>query len=366
MSRLFNRPNWMLAAAVAVTAGTLVMQADPSIAASKRQLRRRLASVVRAEAPLGVRRGNDAVILPFTLAAGKGRRSIVQVEYGYDRNGDGLVSTGDGDLASEYMPCTHNRKDPRDTASSDRPLRFKIGVPPGISHAFSWNSVADLSGQYIDALGQFVTTDEGRQVIDPNFPEDFLRTNGQHGVRIRYRTLKGGRRSGVRSDWVYTASFTVNNNALPTLALQAVDIGDTVGIFWTGTDADSEDTNGDGVLDILGGEDRDGDGELDGADMSVAFDYHFQEGDEDLSNLTPEELAGLRWLPCTIDSTDGAGNLNLPTTPNGRTHSTAWDWQSDPTLEGAPIILRSRGFDGQEHTQYIYWTAPFTLPSLDT
>ena len=228
MKQLTTRPRWMIAAAIAVTAGTLAVSAADSVAASKRQLRKRLANVNRAEAPLGVRRGSEATILPFNLVAGKGKRAVVEIEFGYDMDGDGVISTGLDGSESEYVKCTHNRDDPRDTASRDRPLRYKIGTPPGISHAFSWNSAADLPGRLLDVQGALITTEEGRPIADPSSPEDNLREAGQSGVRIRYRTRKGSARRGVRSDWVYTPAFTVNNNTLPQLELDDVVVGDLV------------------------------------------------------------------------------------------------------------------------------------------
>lgn len=357
------RSRWIIAAAVAVTVGTLAVSAADSVAASKRQLKRRLATVIRAEAPLGVRRASDAVILPFTLVAGKGKQSVVEIEFGFDRDGDGVIATGLDGRDSEYLPCTHNRADPRDTSSRDRPLRYKIGVPPGIGHAFSWNAAGDLPSRLLDVQGDLVTTDEGRPLVDPTSPEDLLRTSGHSGVRIRYRTLKGGKRAGVRSDWVYTSAFTVNNNQLPELELDGVTVGDFVQIAWTGFDADSEDANGNGQLDILEGEDRNLDGTFDTSTMSVAFDYHFEEIGEDLSNLTPAELANLRWLPCTIDRDAGDDNRDQTTSPVGTSYTAAWNWRADPLVTDRPILIRARAFDGFEHTSYVYWTTPIVIPS---
>lgn len=356
------RKGIVLGVAAAVVAGGLSLHAADAYARTKKQAARQLASIIRQEAPLGLRRHNAAVIVPFMLQNNKRKYAVVDVEYGWDRNGDGIIADGTVDgLPSEYSPCTHNRRDTRDTSAPGRKLRYRAGVPPGTAHAFSWNADADLPGVYLESQGLYVTAGDGRLVQDPNSPEDFLRQSGETGVKLRLRTQSGSGRRKVKSAWSYTAAFSVNNNEAPSARFDMVVGGDQVIVDWVGFDADSEDTNGDGLFDLLGGEDRDQDGVFDQSFMSVAFDYSILAEGEDPTGATDAQLAQRVWLPCTPDEGVGDPVSGLTTTPDGTSHVFAWDWKKDPTVPGAQVLLRFRGFDGFEHTGMVYDRTPVTL-----
>jgi hypothetical protein len=153
----------------------------------------------------------------------------------------------------------------------------------------------------------------------------------------------------------------VNNIALTVLRLGAVTPGAVVLIQWTGSDGDSEDTNGVGFFDLLGGEDRELDGIFDASFLSVAFDYSIVQDGENPSADTDAALAQRMWIPCSQAVGVGDTAIDAITTPVGATHDFAWDWQNDPTFTGMRVILSARGFDGQEHTATVYHRAPVTL-----
>jgi len=347
---------------LALTAGALALNGTDALAISRKKLKKRLASILKADAPMGVRRKNPAVILPFVLENNRKKLVTIQVQYGYDHDDDGIIADGtDPALPSEYIDAAQNRDDTRDTSKRHRPLRYRAGIPPGVGHAYSWNAALDLPGTLADAQGRLLTTDQGRPIPDPNQPEDFLRQTGETGVRYRLRSTAGHGRRKVASDWVYSDRFTINNNALPSTSMFSVVEGDVVTIDWIAFDADSEDANGNGVLDILAGEDADQDGDLDRSFVSIAFDFHRLEVGEDPSAMTQAELDRLQWIECTRSDDQGDSNVGVESTPLGTPHVFAWDYLQDPTAPGDRVILRARGFDGNEHGLTDYWLDAISL-----
>jgi hypothetical protein len=360
MSRRFNHT---AAALIAMTAAGIVAMhgADAEARLPRKQLRGRLATILRAEAPLGVIRKNAAVIIPFSLQNNRRKAATIEIQYGWDQDGDGTIATGlDPLLPSEYISASQNREDTRDTSKRSNPLKYRAGIPPGIAHAYSWNANLDLAGLRLDPAGKIVTTPQGRPVVDPNSPEDLLRQDGESGVSIRIRSTAGKGRRKVASDWVYTRDFALNNNSVPALTLDDVAEGPITTFAWTAFDADSEDANGDGLFDLLR-EDRDGDGIMDASTMSVAFDYYRLAEDEDVSRLSDAELDALLWLPCTRVEDAGDSDVDAPSSPVGTQNVFAWDWQADPSITGDRVVIRARGYDGQEHTTMMHWLAPITL-----
>ena len=68
---------------------------------------------------------------------------------------------------------------------------------------------------------------------------------------------------------------------------------ETVLVRWTAFDPDSEDANGNGLLDVEAGEDANQDGDLDDERVAVAFDYHRIEAGEDPAAMTAAALQAL-------------------------------------------------------------------------
>lgn len=210
------------------------------------------------------------------------------------------------------------------------------------------------------AKGPLLVTPDGRTIQDPDNPEDLLRAIGDTGVKIRMRTVIGRRRRAVTSEWEYTDPFTLDNNAAPAVTLDGVEQGSVVVVHWTAFDDDSEDANGNGVLDFLEGEDRNGNGEFDIEQIAVAFDFHRLEPGEDPRSMSLEDLEALHWLPCTRAADVGQPDDGVASSPLGVPHVFGWDWAADPMAPDTAVILRARGYDGKEHSSYTYITEAFT------
>src|SRR6185295_9774223 len=133
-------------------------------------------------------------------------------------------------------------------------------------------------------------------------------------------------------------------------------------IHWTVFDPDSEDLNGDGILQIPQGEDISGDGVLQAEQVGVAFDYHRVTASENPATMTPAQIAALSWLPCTrakgvgdTDSLDSRPANPIPTSGDlagvasappgvGRHWVFAWDSVADVGTVYARFVFRARPF----------------------
>jgi hypothetical protein len=168
------------------------------------------------------------------------------------------------------------------------------------------------SGRYLTS--EYKLTPQGRPVPDPDNPGSFLFATGPGGqpilagVQIRVRAFRIVKGRKVAGQWAYSEAFGLNNNNPPTVTIDSVEANTTssvtssdehVRIHWSVYDPDSEDFDGDQVLDLADGEDLDGDGELDCELVGVAFDYHRVTASEDPATMTTEQLNALQWLPCT-------------------------------------------------------------------
>ena len=101
-------------------------------------------------------------------------------------------------------------------------------------------------------------------------------------------------------------------------------------IDWTAYDDDSEDRNGNGVLDHQGLEDRDGDGELDASPVAVHFDFH-RLVDGEVAPSSPLQLARLSWSACTHALGHGDPDDGIASAPAGvgRAATFVWDYETD-------------------------------------
>ncbi len=353
--RAFARTSLWAAALGALASVVAAQAAPPGRGAVKRRI------TVEPTTPAGTQSGSVALL--FRLAS-KGRRYVeVSLEYGFDRNGDARVDE------SEFRPATLNVLDPRSTgvlrgrAGRER-LRFDTGGIDGSQHAIVWNSREDVGTDF-----SYVTlrhTPTGRRIPDPNFPGEFLIEDVSEGVKFRLRALS--RRGRPVSQWMSTAGFELVNSLPPSVSIDAVaDQGGITSITWTGRHPESEDANGNGLLDVEAGEDSNANLVLDSAPLAVFFDYHPVYETEDVAEIaamSEEELDRLDWGACTRADGVGDGDAfppGVPSTPAGRTFVFAWQHSADRLYPPLPVILRGRVMDfrGTE-SAYAYWFVPYS------
>ncbi len=358
---------------VAAAIGLLAGGGD-ALAAGKKKAKKGKAAVVRSlQTPLGlqgVRGAGNAVGLPFSLIDKSRRATDVDVEYGYDRNGDGEIADGtDPSKPSEYERATEDRRDPRNTRKNKKPNLFTTAGDIGASHQFVWNSAADVGSDNLPTT-QYQYTPEGRPVPDPNNPGSFLFADTQPGVKLRARAHS---RTGAVGEWVYTDAFALNNNTPPSMTIDSVIPNTTstptasdeaIEIRWTAFDNDSEDLNGNGVLDVLDLEDANGNSQLDAEFVAVAFDYWRIPDGVDPTTFTDDQLDALVWLPCSRADGVGEPSDGVPSAPEGVgvQHTFAWDSVRDVGTVHARFILRATPFDAkQERGPTVYFTQGFLL-----
>lgn len=346
----------------AIVAGTTLVVSTSDADARPRKAP---AEVSRVETPAGLqgkRGGGPNVIVPFTLVDSRRRRTDIEVQFGIDRNADGEVSE------DEWRPATEDRSDDRNTRKNRNPRKFTTAANIGALHGFAWDSTADLPSDRFETL-ELARTPDGRLIADPENPGSFLFEPGfKPGVQLRIRALKGkGKRRRV-SEWTTSDVFSLNNNTDPEMTIDGVVLNDTssppaadetVLIQWSAIDPDSEDTNGNGVLDLQ--EDRDEDGEADFESLSVAFDYYRVPEGFDPTGMTPAELAELPWRPCTKAVGVGDPNDGVPAAPGGIGYEFAWDSLADVGTANADYIIRGRTYDQKDDGDWVYLSTPFRV-----
>jgi hypothetical protein len=331
---------------------------DDALARRKPKVSKSLSTL--AATPLGLQGVAGAgarLTLPFVLTHKNRRRVTVQVEYGIDLDGDGEIADGsDPDKESEFRRATQEVRDPRDTARVRRVgNRTSVTYRPsvnGASHAFVWDHEADVGNARILHGAQILRDDQGRPVPDPSHSGSPQFSEALPGVVLRVRAKRRGGKKQV-SAWSYTDGFSLDNSAVPTLSIDDVPVVDTdaglIEIDWTAFDDDSEDKNGNGVLDVLDLEDRNGNGRLDAAPVAVHFDYHrLAEGER--RPTSPLVLAELDWSACTHAAGHGDPDDGVPSAPTdvGRAATFVWGYESD--LGGAGFadgeyLLRGTPYD---------------------
>ena len=345
-----------------VAAASLVFATAGDALAKKK---RKPAVISRIEAPLGLagtRGSGSEVVVPFTLVDKSRRRTNVEAQFGFDLDNDGAVSEG------EFRPASENRVDPRNTRSN-RKGTYSTAANIGAAQAFVWSSLLDLGTGNFPTL-EIEHTPQGREVEDPNNPGQPKFKDVQPGVKVRLRALSKKKKVGA-GEWAVTDAFAINNNNVPWITIDGIvpnatsnppASDETVEVVWTAYDIDSEDANGNSVLDILEGEDTDQDGEADFENVAIAFDWHRVAAGEDPATMTAEELEALSWFPCTRDESVGQTDTGVPSSPVGRQYTFAWASDVDVGTVHDQFILRARPFDAKrEHGEYVYQRQPFTL-----
>ena len=353
-----------IAAAAAVAVAAAVDVADAG-----RRRQRRSVQFWGVEAPLGtpiVWSGSPDIPVLFSLwDPPRARYADVEVQYAFDWDQNGVVDAG------EWRPATEDRLDPRGTRASTAPHRFESGWDIPVSNVFVWNAFADLGNRQFRSI-EYALTPQGRRIPDPVNPGFYLLATGPGGrplfasgvvVRMRTLTPRRGHRRAVRGDWAQTDFFGVETALAPSMTIDSIDAGTPLLVNWTAYDADSEDSNGNGQLDLADGEDKNGNGTFDPGRVGVAFDFHIVGDSEDPAAMSDDELASLSWIPCTrvasvgdTDSLDARPGVPVPTTgdlagvasapfPIGRHWVFAWDPAADIGTTWRGFILRATPFD---------------------
>ena len=323
--------------------------------ASARVVRRiRPAKLSLLQAPLGLQGASGSgvnVPIPFRLTDRSFRRSDVQIQYGIDRDGDGVVSE------AEYRFATESRLDPRNTRGDRAPQLYTTAADLGASHAIVWRSDVDLGAARVIPGKTPVLTPQGRVLKDPLDPQETGPFYTNPGVIVRLRPVSV---SGRRGPWSYTPGFAVSGNHAPSVTLDSVASGSTVLVGWSAYDADTEDFNANGVLDLADGEDVNGNNILDVTRVGIAFDWHRLAPGEDPATMTDAQLASLQWLQCTrvagVGDSDAlvltpgqppVGDLVAGSPSVGRSYVFAWAAAQDTGGVGDRFLLRGSPIDDQ-------------------
>ena len=343
------RTSTLILAAAALAPLALVDTADARIVR-----RIRPAKLSLLQAPLGLQGASGAganIAIPFRLTDRSFRRSDVEIQYGFDRDGDGVVSE------TEFRFATESRIDPRNTRRDRVPQLFTTSADLGASHAIVWRSDVDLGPIRVVPGKQPVLSPQGRVVSDPNDPQAPGPFYTNPGLIVRLRPVSV---SGRRGPWSRTPGFPVSGNHAPSMTFDEITPGATVLVDWSAYDADTEDLNANGVLDVADGEDRNGNGVLDVTRVGIAFDWHRLAPEEDPAAMTDEQLESLQWLQCTRVA--GVGDSDsLVMTPGqpavgslvagspGAGHHYVFAWAAGPDTGGVGdrFLLRGTPIDDQ-------------------
>jgi hypothetical protein len=349
---------------VAASAAAIATSFAPSATAKRQRRRPRMVSVETPVGMQGVSGSGPNVVIPFTVADDRHRPVDIEVQYAVDYDANGNLSD------YEYRPATEDRLDWRDTRSDAEPQLFTTSSE-GVVHGFVWKSLDDIGPAIYPTL-EYALTPQGRPVPDPDNPGSYLFATGPNGwtpifsgVRLRFRPVvrRHGRRHWIYGRWVWGDTFAINNRRAPSMRFDSLTSGSTVLVNWTAFDADSEDKNGNGVLDLADGEDRDADGVLDDERVGIAFDFHIVGDGEDPASLTDWDLAYLSWIECErvqgvgdTDSLDARPGVPIPATgdlagvasapaPVGRHWVFAWSPEQQIGTTSRGFILRATPFD---------------------
>lgn len=289
-------------------------------------------TVQKLETPLGLTgsRGAGAdVFVSFNLKDREYNPASVQLEYGWDVDGDGVIEPSDGDPSAtdEFFPCTPASGYETDIAALD------TATGKGADHLFVWSSATDLPG------ARFVTQDysytpQGRPIVGSDGEPVFGNTPA---IRLRMRANDDEGAKGRWGDWNTTKPFDLNNNSQPSIT---IDTGGLNGVSpnATGTAADTDVVLNFRIIDadsgLSGGVDYN----------AVSVDFAPVPPGADLTD--PAVVDALDWLPATTAA--GTADTGLTSSPAPGTLNTwTWDSRTDVGTVNGDYILRITPFDSK-------------------
>ncbi len=287
-------------------------------------------TVKELNTPLGLTgsRGSGAqVFVSFNLKDREFNPTNVQLEYGFDVNGDLDITGSDGDPTpdDEFFPCTPVPG----IGDGNVGLDSSKG---GSDHLFVWNSAVDVpTKRYVTQDYQY--TAQGRQLLGSDGQPLFGNTPG---IRLRMRGNDLNGRPDRWGPWKTTAAFDLNNNLPPAVTIAPVGINGVTPNA-TGSAADEN-----VVLNINCIDEDSGLGFPD--PMAVAVDYAFVPPGTNLA--IPAQLATLVWVPAS--TFPGTADTGLPTSSAPGTAATyTWDSAKDAGTVNGDYLLRVTPFDSK-------------------
>ena len=291
-------------------------------------------TVFKLQTPLGLagsRGSGPDVFVALNLKDREFNQSDVQMEFGYDVNGDGQItpSLGDPTTTDEFFPCSP-ALDPFGKPVSGESLigLDTAGGKAGADHLFVWRSSTDVPGARFVTL-DYDYSDQGRPQNGSDGLPLFVNTPG---IKLRARANDGGGDPSRWGPWNTTVAFDLNNNNQPT-----VNIDETIGLFGVSPNAT-------GIA----------------ADENVVLNLRFTDNDSDLMAVSvdwaqvpeaaflgdPNVVAALQWFPATTFA--GTADTNLPSSPGAGTPATySWDSVADAGTVNGRFILRATPFDAK-------------------
>ena len=291
-------------------------------------------TVQKLNTPLGLTgsRGSGALVyVSFNLRDKEFNPTNIQLEYGFDVNGDGNITGSAADPApdDEYFPCTPA------PGVGDGSVGLDSATGKGSDHLFVWNSGVDTPTK------RFVTQDyqytpEGRQVLGSDGQPLFGSTPG---IRLRMRANDFDGRPDRWGAWRVTTAFDLNNNQQPAVTIEPVGLNGVTPNA-TGSAADEN-----VVLNIRCIDEDSGLGFAD--PMAVAVDYAFVPPGTNLAN--PVQVAALAWTPATTYAGTTDTGLDTSSAP-GTPHTYTWDSAADAGTVNGNYVLRVTPFDSKSET----------------
>ena len=273
--------------------------------------------VLGLQTPLGIQgtRGvGPNIQLVYRLRDREFDDAQIEVEYGVDRDGDGVITEG------EYVAATEG-------PGSEGTTNLSAAPGSGSLHSYVWSSPDDVeTGRYVTQ--DYVYTQDGRVAKD-QYGDDIFQSFPGVVFRVRAEDPK----DGTKGAWTYTDPFQVNNNNPPSVTIDNVRIppeglatstvNEEVLVDWTAMDQDS---------------DR----------LTIAVDWVLLPETYDYTTKTPEELAAdLEWKPALSSATMGEGTFLLSSSASGSSHVYAWDSLGDGQAGAVKerVLLRIQPID---------------------
>ena len=288
-------------------------------------------TVQELETPIGLAgsRGSGAdVFVSLNLRDREYNPCSIQVEYGYDVDGDGVIAGSDGDPATtdEYFECTPAAN------PGDGMTALDSASGRGADHLFIWASGHDLAGIRL-VTQDYDYTEQGRLKIGSDGQPLFGNTPG---TRLRVRANDDGGANGRWGPWKVGDPFDLNNNSQPALVIEAVGL-DGATPNATGAAADENVVLNFRIIDADANA---------GTDLNaVAVDYAPVAPGADLSD--PAVVDALAWLPATTAAGTPDTGLLSEVAP-GALNTWTWDSVADVGTVNGDYILRITPFDSKQ------------------